>query len=98
MRLFFWKKLFKRRCRVKMMLSVSAAALTLILFTSPVYAAEAVKKETVPAPAAPAAGEMKKEETTPAERKGKKVGKVKNLKNKSEGKSAAPKSAPTEKK
>ena len=83
---------------MKKMLSVSAAALMLILFTFPVYAAEAVKKETVPAPAAPAAGEMKKEETTPAERKGKKVSKVKNIKNKSEGKNAAPKSVPTEKK
>jgi hypothetical protein len=41
---------------------------------------------------------MKKEETTPAERKGKKVSTVKNIKNKSEGKNAAPKSVPTEKK
>jgi hypothetical protein len=95
---FLWKKLFKRRRRVKIMPSVSAVALTFILITTSVYAAEGVKKETVPAPAAPAAGEIKKEETAPAERKGKKVGKVKNIKNKSEGKNASPKPVPTEKK
>lgn len=83
---------------MKKLLSISIIVLTVISFTSPVYAAEAVKKETVPAPAAPAAGEIKKEETMPAERKGKKVNKIKNMKNKSEGKNAAPKSVPTEKK
>lgn len=83
---------------MKKMLSVSATVLMVILFYATVYAVEAVKKETVPAPAAPAAGEIKKEETTPAERKGKKDNKVKNVKNKSEGKKAAPKSVPPEKK
>lgn len=83
---------------MKKILSVSITVLTVILFTALVYAAESVKKETVPAPAAPAAGEIKKEETTPAQRKGKKVNKVKNVTNKSEGKIAAPKSVPPEKK
>ena len=82
---------------MKQMLSVSGVVLAVMIVASQGYAAEAVKKETVPAPAAPAAGEMKKEETAPAERKGKKVSKVKNIKNKSEGKNAAPKSVPTEK-
>jgi hypothetical protein len=81
-----------------MMLSASAAALTVMLFTAPVYAAEAVKKEIVPAPAAPAAGEVKKEETTPAERKGKKASKVKNVKSQPAGKKGVPQSVPTEKK
>ncbi|HEY6873373.1 MAG TPA: hypothetical protein VI298_11675 [Geobacteraceae bacterium] len=58
---------------MKKMLPVVAAALGAVFFATFVCAAEPVKKDAGPAPAAPAAGEVKKEETKPARKKGRKA-------------------------
>ena len=54
---------------MKRILSSIAAALVAVSFAGLVCAAEAPKKEAVPAPAAPAAGEVKKEEKKPVKKK-----------------------------
>ena len=58
---------------MKKMLSLVVTAIAAVSLTAVVWAAEPAKKEAGPAPAAPAAGEVKKEETKPARKKSRKA-------------------------
>jgi hypothetical protein len=80
------------------MLSTLVTALLAVSFAGFVFAAETARKEAGPAPAAPAAGEMKKEETRLAPKKGKKAKKARKSETKTEEKKeAAPTVAPEKK-
>jgi hypothetical protein len=79
------------------MLSTLVAALVAVSFAGLVFAAEPARKEAGPAPAAPAAGEVKKEETRLATKKGKKAKKARKSEKKTEEKEVAPAAAPEKK-
>ncbi len=78
--------------------STLVTALVAVSFAGFVFAAEPAKKEAGPAPAAPATGEVKKEETRLATKKGKKAKKARKTEKKTEEKKeAAPAAAPEKK-